>query len=233
MAVLIGFEHNQALLWQIFSSSAKLISTMKLCGDKRDKKALYSFHESVIATLKKFLREGMRSIIIATPARTSYAADFLDHARRHHAYLVQNEGIERLIFTLLVGSADQPHKVAGLAKTKEFKRLIVESISQEADRILSELDKHLCGTDSVILFSLKEIECRIYDQKSFSETRKEYLLLTDKYLAESKNKNRVYRLLRISENEGVETRTVNSETHAGKRISQLGGLVFFSVSKQL
>jgi len=56
-----------------------------------------------------------------------------------------------------------------------------------------------------------------------------YLLLTDKYLAEAEDKNRIHRLLQISNNRKVKTRIVKAETAAGKRISQFGGVVFFAV----
>jgi stalled ribosome rescue protein Dom34 len=52
-------------------------------------------------------------------------------------------------------------------------------------------------------------------------------LLTDKYLAEAEDKNRIHRLLQISQNRKVKTRIVKAETVAGKRISQFGGIVFF------
>jgi stalled ribosome rescue protein Dom34 len=56
------------------------------------------------------------------------------------------------------------------------------------------------------------------------------LVLTDSYLAESNCKNRIQRLLQIAANREVKTKIVNAETSAGKRITQLGGLVYF-VSK--
>jgi len=55
-------------------------------------------------------------------------------------------------------------------------------------------------------------------------------MLTDKYLADSKGKNRIHRLLQISKNRKVETRIVNADTPAGKRISQFGGIIFFARS---
>jgi len=55
------------------------------------------------------------------------------------------------------------------------------------------------------------------------------LLLTDKYLAEAEDKNRIHRLLQISKNRKVKTRIVKAETETGKRISQFGSLVFFAV----
>ncbi len=92
----------------------------------------------------------------------------------------------------------------------------------------NSLEKHLYANNSVVLYALKEIEDTVYDQHRNKEFRTEYLLLTDKYLADSKQKNRIHRLLQISKNKKVKTRVVNAETPAGNRISQFGGIVFFS-----
>jgi stalled ribosome rescue protein Dom34 len=222
----VGLEEDHAVLWQVFSHVAKLCLTLDIDGKRTDRKALYNFHESVIDALRPVLKEGVRSVVVTAPAKTTFAADFLDHVRKHHVYLIQSERSQGAAFAELVGSADQPQKVAELAKTRVFRSLIAETTSQEADRIVNALDKHLSSGDLVLLFSLKEIEDRVYASKKLDDLRPEYLLLTDKYLAD--NKNTLHRLLQISKNKHVKTRIVNTETPAGKRISQFGGIVFFS-----
>ncbi|MCK4477968.1 hypothetical protein KAU88_05520, partial [Candidatus Bathyarchaeota archaeon] len=82
----------------------------------------------------------------------------------------------------------------------------------------------------VVLYTLREIEDMIYGPKGQNNLRMSHLLLTDQYLASSKEKDRVHRLLQISKNRKVKTRVVNAETSAGKRISQFGGIVFFTMS---
>ena len=67
----------------------------------------------------------------------------------------------------------------------------------------------------------------VYNRERNNDFRTEYLMLTDKYLADSEDKNRIHRLLQISKNRKVKTRIVKAETVAGKRISQFGGIVFF------
>jgi stalled ribosome rescue protein Dom34 len=176
------------------------------------------------------LKEGVRSVVVTAPVRTSYAQDFLEHVRKHHRYLIQPKSPNRANFAELIGSADNPIEVAELVKTKEFTKLIAETTSEEADQIVDSLDKHLSdiGNNSVVLYSLKEIEDTVYSQEKGREFRTAYLLLTDKYLANSKQKNRIHRLLQISKNKKVKTRIVNAETPAGNRISQFGGIIFFS-----
>jgi len=237
VALLVGFEDDHAVLWQVFSHVVKLQLTVKLSGRRTDERALYNFHESVVDALRPIFGEGVRSIVVTAPMRATYAADFLDHVRKHHAYLTQSKGPNRAAFAELAGSADQPQKVAELVKTKEFRKLIAETTSGEADNIVDTLEEHLynVGNNSIVLYSLKEIEDIIYDRESrkgLKGLKDGYLMTTNKYLADSVDKNRVHRLLQISKNRKVKARIVNAETSAGKRISQFGGIVFFTTSAE-
>ena len=234
VAVLVGFEDDHAVLWRIFSRVAKRSLRLELDGKRTDDKALYNFHESVVDALKPVLKEGVRSVVVTASVRTTYAQDFLEHVRKHHRYLIQTKSPNRANFAELVGSADDRNKVAELVKTKEFTNLISETTSEEADQAVNSLEKHLYGADnnSVILYSLKEIEGIVYNREKDRESRTSYLLLTDKYLAECKQKNRIHRLLQIAKNKEVKTRIINAETPAGNRISQFGGIVFFSTQNK-
>jgi stalled ribosome rescue protein Dom34 len=232
VALLIGFEADRAVLWQVFSNLARLYLKIELTGRRTDEKALYNFHESVIDALKPTIREGIRSIVVTSPIKTTYATDFLNHTRKHHTYLTQSKSANRTNFSQLTGSTDQAHKVAELVKTKQFHRLITETISGEADQIISTLEKNLFGVDgdSIVLYSLKEIEDTVYNREKHNNLRTGYLILTDKYLADCKDKNRIQRLLQISKNSKIRTRIMNAETPAGKRITQFGGLIFFTAA---
>jgi stalled ribosome rescue protein Dom34 len=230
VALLVGFEDDHAVIWQVFSHVVKLSIRLEINGKRTDEKVLYNFHESVIDTLKPVLKEGVRSVVVTAPMKTTYATDFLDYVRKHHRYLIQSKSPNRANFAELIGSADNPIKVTELVKTKEFTNLIAETTSEEANQVVNRLEKHLYGNsnNSVVLYSLKEIEDIIYSREKNKTFRTEYLLLTDKYLADSKQKNRIHRLLQISKNKKVKTRIINAETPAGNRISQFGGIVFFS-----
>jgi stalled ribosome rescue protein Dom34 len=231
VALLIGFEEDHAVLWQVFSHVVKLHLTLKLGSQRTNEKALYNFHESIVDALRPMLKEGVRSIVVTAPMKTTYTADFLNHMRKHHGYLMQLKSSNRATFAALIGSADQPKRVAELVKTKEFRELIAETISEEADHTVNILEKYLYSIDSncVVLFSLREIEDVIYNRERNNDFRTEYLMLTDKYLADSEDKNSIHRLLQISQNRKVKTRIVNAETPTGKRISQFGGIVFFII----
>lgn len=230
VALLLGFEDDRAVLWEVFSHVVKLHLTFELVGKRIDERSVYNFHESVLDALRPLLKEGVRSIVVTAPIRTTYATDFLDHVRKHHAYLIQSKRPDTVTFAEFVGSVDQPQQVAEMVKTKGFRRLVAETTSEEADRIVDTLEKHLNNSNAVVLFALKEIEDVVYDRGRCNDFRSQYLMLTDKYLADGKNKNRIHRLLQISKNRKIQTRIVNTETPAGKRISQFGGIVFFTKS---
>jgi stalled ribosome rescue protein Dom34 len=124
--------------------------------------------------------------------------------------------------------------VAELVKTKEFRSLISETTSDEADRIVSTMEKRLndVSGSTVVLYSLSEIEELVCSQSKEDQPKPEYLMLTDRYLTESKEKNRIQRLLQIAKNKNIKARVVNADTPAGKRLSQFGGLVCFTESKK-
>ena len=232
VALLVGFEEYHAVLWRIFSNVVKQHLTLEIGGRRSDKKALYNFHESVVDALRPVLEEGVRSVIVTAPMKKTYATDFMDHVQKHHSYLLQTKRQNKTTFAELTGSADQLHNVEELVKTKKYCRIIADTTSGEADHIVDALDEHLFGINgnSVVLYTLREIEDMIYGLKGQNNLRMSHLMLTDKYLAFSKEKDRVHRLLQISKNRKVKTRVVNAETSAGKRISQFGGIVFFTMS---
>lgn len=230
VAVLVGFEENHAVLWRIFSKVAKPDVRLDLDGRRTDEKALYSFHESIIDALKPVLKEGVKSVVVAAPSRTTYTTDFMEHLQKHHRYLTQSKNVNRANFAELVGSADNRDNVVELVKTPQFTKRVAETTSEEADQIIDVLEKNLyrSGDNAVVLYSLKEIEDTIYDRNNKNSFGNAHLLLTDVYLAGSKSKNRLHRLLQIAQNKNVKTRIVDAETTAGNRISQFGGIVFFS-----
>jgi stalled ribosome rescue protein Dom34 len=223
VAVLVGIEQDHAALWHIFSQVAKQQQTIPLGGERRDSKALYNFHEAIINALRPVLKEGVRSIIAASPPRTNYAQDFLSHIKAHHTWLLQ--GTSKATFSQITGSASSPSQVAGLTKTGAFKQLIQENAAEETENLLEILEKRLCKSDNLVLFSLQEAENLILNPQAPGKPQPEYLMLTDDYLAGTRQKNRVNRLMMIATKNGVKTRVINAESNAGARLTQLGGIV--------
>jgi stalled ribosome rescue protein Dom34 len=223
VAMLIGIEADHAALWQIFSQVAKPQQTISIKGERKDQKALYTFHETIINALRPVLKEGVRSMVVASPTRTSYAQEFLYHIKAHHAWLMK--GTSKASFSQITGSASSPPQVATLTKTSAFKQLIQQNATEETENLLQILEKRLSKTDNLVLFSLQEAETLILNPQTPGKPQPEYLMLTDDYLADSRQKNRVNRLMMIAAKNGVKTRVISAESNAGLRLTQLGGIV--------
>jgi len=225
VAILGGLEDDRTVLWKVFSNVVKPEKTVWLDGTRNDPKAVYNLHESIVNALRPTLKEGVRSVILASPARTNYAKRFIDHIHGHHAWLVQ--GPNKATFSEITGSAGTLPEVAALTRTHTFRQLISETTSEETEDLVDMLEKHLNSSnqDKVALYSLKEIEDLILGPQKPSRFTAEYLMLTDKYLSNSHEKNRIHRLMQIATNRNVKTRVVDAESTAGLRITQLGGMV--------
>jgi len=225
VAVLAGLDETSAALWQVFSRVVKPEKTLAIDGARSNPRALYNFHESIINALRPTLKEGVRSIILASPARTNYAQEFISHVRQHHAWLTQ--GTSKATFSEITGTASTQSQVAALTRTNEFHELISQTTSEETENLLDLLEKRLNTSNrgDAVLFSLEEAENLILRSHKPDRPKPEYLLLTDKYLADTHQKNRLHRLMQIATNKHVKTRVVSAESPAGKRITQLGGIV--------
>ena len=223
VAVLVGIEQNHVALWQVFSQVAKHQENISLKGDRSDSKAVYNFHESIINALRPILKEGIRSIIVASPPKTDYAQQFLNHIKGHHNWL--NQGSSKAVFSPVTGSASTPSQVASLTQTSMFKQLISDTTAEESENLLETLEKRLNETDNLVLFSLQEAEHFIFETQAEGKPKPEYLMLSDEYLSTSRQKYRIQRLMQVAANKGVKTRVISAESTAGKRVTQLGGLV--------
>ena len=224
VAILMGLEENMAVLWRIYSKVVKPEVTLRLEGNRNMAKDVYNFHELIVNALRPILKEGVRSIILTSPSRTTYAREFIEHVRRHHAWLMQ--GANRVAFAEMTGSAATFSDVSALTKNPLFQKLIQDATLEETENLLDLLETCLnsAGRSEAVLYSFEDVENLIlYSRRS--EVKPEFLLLTDKYLASSRQKNRVHRLMQIATNRKIKTRIVDAESPAGKRLSQFGGIV--------
>jgi hypothetical protein len=227
VAILLGLEEDYAILWQVYSHVIKHIVTIKIDDKRSDEKSLYKFHQSIINEIKPIFNMGVRTVITVAP-KTSYSSEFFEYIQKHHRYLVSSKSSTRVNFADIEGSANNKVAVTELVKSKQFFDLIDETTSEEASNIINILEKILYSkNETSILYSLKEIENKIYDKKKINESTRAFLILTDKYLAEYRNKGRIHRLIQIANNRKIQTRIVKAETSAGSRITQFGGIIFF------
>lgn len=197
-----------------------------------DQKAVYNFLEKTIDALRPALKEGGRSIVLASSGRTDYAQKFIDHVRLHHRWLVQ--GPNKAAFSQTTGSASTLSEIAAFVKTLVFHRLIEETTTQETKDLVELLEEYLNDADknTTVSYSLKEAEDLICGSRNPGRPKPEYLLLTNKYLADSREKSRVNRVMQIAANKKVRTRIVDAATPAGIRLTQLGGIVCLAKREQ-
>lgn len=225
VALLIGLSDDRAVLWKVFSNVVKPEKTIQFDGTWNDPKATYNLCESIVNALRPSMKEGVASIILASPTRTDYARLFVNHVHGHHAWLVQ--GPSKATFSEANAPATTPSEVVTLTKTPMFHRLVSETTSEEAESLVDVLEKHLnaANEDTVILYSLKETEDLFLSRQKTGKPRPEYLILTNRYLSNSKEKNRINRLLQVAANRNVKTKIVDAESSAGLRLTQLGGMI--------
>jgi stalled ribosome rescue protein Dom34 len=232
VAILIGFDTAKAALWKVYSQVVKPDKTIHIEGTRNDPKAVYTFHESIINALRPAMKEGVKSIIIASPARTNYGTDFQKHIQDHHAWLSKGPG--KATFAQMTGSATTMHEITTLSRTAEFLKVIGETTEEESENLVELLEKRLnaTGIEPLVLYSFDEIENAIYSPWKPSKPHPEFLILTDNYTSTSHQRNRVQRLLQVAVNRNVKTRIVKADTIAGKRVLQLGGLVCIMIIQQ-
>lgn len=224
VAILIGLEADNAAVWRVYSNVVKPETTLKLDRFRNNPKAIYNFHEALVNALRNTLKEGVHSIVLVSPPRTTYAQEFMSHVRIHYAWLTQ--GASKVSFAEMTGSAATRSDVATLAKNPSFSGLIKETTAEETENLLNLLESRLSvsGESDVVVYSLDDVEDLIvYARKG--GLAPEFLLLTDDYLARSHQRRRVHRLMQVAANKKVKTKVVDAESSAGKRLSQLGGIV--------
>ncbi len=223
VAVLIGIEQNHAVIWQIYSQVAKHQQIIQLNGERKEQKALYNFHESIINALRITLKQGVKNILIASAPKTSYAQNLRTHITAHHTWMIQ--GPNRASVSIVTGLASTPQQVAVLTKKSEFKNLIQTSAAEETENLLETLEKRLNTNSNCVLFSLEEAELKILQTQPPGKPQPEYLLLTNAFLAANRRKSRLNRLMQIAQNKKIQTRVIDAESNAGERLTQLGGIV--------
>lgn len=223
VAILIGLENNAAFVWRVYSQVAKPEKTVLLEGARSNPKAVYNFHEAIVDALRVIVKEGVRSIILVSPPRTTHSKEFADHVKRHHAWLTQ--GGSRATFAEMTGSAATREDLTLLAKKPELYKLIQDVNSQETENLLDLLESWLNSPseNNVVLYSLEEAETAIIRFRD--DLIPELIMLTNEYLAKSRHKARVNKLLQVAANRKIKTRVIDAKSLAGKRLSQLGGIV--------
>ena len=231
VGLLIGLTDDSAVFWRIFSEIVKPDIIIKW-GRKRknqDDKQLYHFHEVLVDNLRPIIKEGIKSVLIASPPKEDYSKEFRDHINKHHSWLLK-KGKYTAVFTEIIGLAKTLKNVNYLIRQDFFKEAVEETSNQEGLLILEDLDKliNMPNNYSKILYTVKEIEKEIDKKWKSYEIKPNYIILTDEYLENSPHKNQIHRILQIAKNHGIITKIINAESEAGMRVNSFGGLISFT-----
>ena len=232
VAILIGLHDNDAVFWRIFSESIRLHFRINRGRKRRNQntKQLYHFHEEIINTLRPIIKEGIRSVILLSPPKEEYSDEFLNHVNKHHSWLLK-KGYNQVVFSKITGNQAKTQKDIYYLKTQEnFKNIVEDTSNQEALLILEELTEIISKNEkfSKILYTWREIdnELRLLKQDSNSP-KPDYIILTEEYLKNPKNRNKTHRILQIAKNLEIKTKIVSEESEAGSIVDKFGGIVCY------
>jgi len=234
VALLIGFDEQKIHFWKVYTHSVKRYTHLSLSNKWKyaDFKQKYQYFEEIVNILRPIVKNGLKSILLANPLKLNYSSDFLVHINKHHRWLVSSRKDNQVSFGQIKGYARDLNEARLLIEQSNSLDILLETSSDESKLLTNLLEKTINKSDdkTSVLYGLQEIEEFIYmggkKDKSVAE-KLDYLLISDNFIADHKNKNRIYRLKQIAENKGIITRVFSKDTPAGNRINQYGGIVCF------
>jgi len=122
IAILIGFDDKKIFFWKIYSHSLREYDTIKLPRKwlNLDDKQLYNVLEEVVDLIRKVVRDGLKSILIASPYENGYGNKFTEHIAKHHKWLLK--GYNRVSFGEILGTANSLESAKNLFAKEETTR---------------------------------------------------------------------------------------------------------------
>jgi len=212
LAVLIGLDGDKATTWHVFSESVRP-------GDRLQGDDKFRFYESIIDLLRPSLKQGTKSVLVATDDEREYRR-FLGHIEKHQSWLLKGWGLNTATFEHVSEPAMNIEQVRHLVKAHGFTEKLSEVTRGDIGQVMGVLEKRLSDPQGIetVLFSMNEVEDAVYG----GEKSPEYILVTE--LFRSRRRRRTDRLLQVAANKKVRTRIIETDTPAGTRLSQFGGL---------
>ena len=213
VAVLIGLEKNRGILWNIFSESIQPDTVIKLDSTP------YNFYESIINQVRPSVKQGIKTIIIASTNEKNYEA-FYKHIEKHQRWLIGGYELNQVTLEYVEGSAKDLDAVVDLIEESSLQRTIKEASQEDVRRVMRVLEKRLStprGIDT-LLFTLNEVENAIEE-----EAGPEYILLTNEF--QRSHRRRTQRILQIAQNNRIKSMIVDARSPMGARLTQFGGFI--------
>jgi len=212
VAVLIGLDGKKAYTWNVFSESIRM-------GEIIEDESEYGFYESIVDLLRPSMKQGLKTILVATPIEKEYKR-FMEHIKKHQGWMLKGYSLNIVTFEYLSEEATELLAVQELVRRRDFRSKLTEVSSGDIKQVMDHLEKLLNDPKGIetLLFTLREVEDAVYGDASV-----EYILIT-----ESLNRRfgrRTNRLLQIANNKNIKTRIIERGSPAEARIVQLSGLV--------
>jgi stalled ribosome rescue protein Dom34 len=197
-----------------------------------DNKQKYNYFEDLVDLIRVVIKEGLKSILLASPPNESNSKNFLDHVNKHHRWLVHSKGYNRVSFGEIIGNANSLEAARFLISQNKSLDILSETTTNELNQIVDKLNKLIKTGDpnKLLLYDLKEIENLIYGKNKRDLSGADlldFLVTTESKLNNPKKRNRIHRLIQIATNKGVKTKTISEENPAVENFNQLGGIVAF------
>ena len=214
IAVLIGLENKKAAFWNIYSLSIKSDILIKQESNP------YNFYEAVIDRLRPVIKQGVKTILIASPNEKDYEA-FYAHIDKHQRWLIGGYELNRVTLEYVKGSAKDLDTVLELVEETSLRRTIREASQEDVNRVMRVLEKRLStpkGIDTLLL-TLDEVEAAVLEE----EPNAEYVLLTNEF--QRGHRRRTQRILQIAQNKRIKSMIVDARSPMGVRLTQFGGLI--------
>jgi len=212
---MVSIQGLDATIWEIYSESVKY-------GEKIDEESSYKLHESIVDALRPKIKQGVKTILVASMDEKEYNV-FMDHVERHHSWLIKGWELNKATFEHIPLAAMDERQVRDIVKTNQFKEKLSEASSKDLVNVMKMLEKRLNDPVRIdkLLFSLDEIESHIY-----GGGEAECLLVTDHF--QTRHKRRTQRLIQVSTNRNIQTRMIPADSAAGARVTQFGGLIYLT-----
>jgi stalled ribosome rescue protein Dom34 len=209
---MIGIRGLEAVIWEVYSESVKR-------GQNIAEASPYRLYESIIDAVRQKIKQGVKTILVASTDEKDYSS-FMSHVERHQSWLIKGWELNKATFEHVPMAAMDERQVREIVKTNDFKKRLSEASSVDMRHIMEVLEERLNDPDCIetLLFSLDEVESHIY-----GGGEAECMLVTDQF--HKRHRRRTHRLLQVVANRGTQTSLVLTDTVAGARLTQFGGLV--------
>ena len=232
IAILIGYDDKKIYFWKIYSHSLRAYETIKLPRKWQylDDKQLYNLLENVVDVIRRVVREGVKSILIASAYKNEYWKKLREHISQHHKWLLK--GYNRVSFGEINGIANSLESAKYLVSKEESKQVVTEIISEEIYQLIERLEKIINSGDpnGDLFYHLDDIEDIVYEggnRDKLAASKLDLIVITKNYINNQKDKNRIHRLTQIANNKGIKVKMISIEDPSVDRIDQFGGILAF------